>query len=303
MDREKTAGTPARTPAVRELRAVPSLLPLYARAVLPKGGPRGGPRGPAPERELTVTARAEPARVHRYAEVCGFPVAAPLPLTYPHLVAFPLAMALMARRDFPHPLLGLVHVANVVERTRPVDPGEELTYRVRTGAEVPHPKGTAFEIHAEARDGDTAVWRSTSTYLRRGRPTGPAAGPGPDEALPRPDRTERWRLPGSTGRAYAAVSGDRNPIHLYPLTARLLGFPRAIAHGMWSKARSLAALADVLPEACRAEVRFRSPVLLPAGVEFGHAVRDGGHAFVLRSADGAREHLRGRVSPLGRTGG
>ena len=50
-----------------------------------------------------------------------------------------------------------------------------------------------------------------------------------------------WRLPGDLGRRYAAVSGDRNPIHLYALTAKAFGFPRQIAHGMWSKARCLAA--------------------------------------------------------------
>ncbi|MFD2621995.1 MaoC family dehydratase [Streptomyces chumphonensis] len=277
----------------RELRTVPALVPLYARAVLPKSGGDG----PPPRRELVVTARADAVRVRRYAEVCGFPTGGPLPPTYPHLVAFPLAMELMAARDFPYPLLGLVHLANEVECARPLAPGEALTYRVRTGDRVGHPRGTAFRMLAEASDGSNVVWRSTSTYLRRGRPTGEAPG----DALPdveRPDRTESWRLPASTGRAYAAVSGDRNPIHLYPLTARLLGFPRALAHGMWTKARALAALADVLPDACRVTVDFRSPVLLPTRARFSAVARGDGHAFAVRSADGTREHLRGRVSPL-----
>ncbi|WP_431782640.1 MaoC/PaaZ C-terminal domain-containing protein [Streptomyces chumphonensis] len=278
----------------RELRRVPALVPLYARAVLPGSG--GG--GPLPRRELVVTARADGARVRRYAGVCGFPPSGPLPPTHPHLVAFPLAMELMAARDFPFPLLGLVHLANEVECARPLAPGEALTYRVRTGDRVGHPRGTAFRMLAEASDGNgVVVWRSTSTYLRRGRPTGEAPG----EALPEvehPERTERWRLPASTGRAYAAVSGDRNPIHLYALTARLLGFPRAIAHGMWTKARALAALADVLPDACRVTVDFRAPVLLPGRAEFSAVAHGDGHAFAVRSADGTREHLRGRVSPL-----
>jgi hypothetical protein len=51
-----------------------------------------------------------------------------------------------------------------------------------------------------------------------------------------------WRLAGNLGRRYGAVSGDRNPIHLYPVTAKAFGFPTNIAHGMWTKARSLAAL-------------------------------------------------------------
>ncbi|MEE1927066.1 MaoC/PaaZ C-terminal domain-containing protein [Streptomyces sp. TRM 70351] len=290
------AGPP---PHTRRLDAVPPLAPLYARAVLPR---RGG--GPLPRRELVVRARADDRRLRRYAQVCGFARGGPLPLTYPHLVAFPLAVALMTRRDFPHPLLGLVHVGNRVERLRPLRPDETLTYRVRTGEAVPHPRGTAFEMVAEASDGDGPVWRSASTYLRRG----PATGEREAAASAREEhragegqhggRTERWEVPAATGRAYAAVSGDRNPIHLHPLTARAFGFPRAIAHGMWTKARCLAALEGELPDACRAEVAFRAPVLLPAPVVFTSAGdADGGLEFALRSADGGREHLRGRVSP------
>src|SRR5213076_2448555 len=82
-----------------------------------------------------------------------------------------------------------------------------------------------------------------------------------------------WKLPGDIGRRYAAVSGDRNPIHLHPLSARLFGFPRAIAHGMWTKARALAAQEAELPDAYTTSVRFRKPILLPSRVEFG--ARDG----------------------------
>ena len=45
------------------------------------------------------------------------------------------------------------------------------------------------------------------------------------------------------------MSGDHNPIHLYPLTAKALGFRRQIAHGMWSLARCVAAVENRLPDA------------------------------------------------------
>ena len=73
----------------------------------------------------------------------------------------------------------------------------------------------------------------------------------------------QWRLPGDLGRRYAGVSGDRNPIHLHDVPAKLLGFPRTIAHGMWTKARCLAALENRLPEAFAVEARFRRPVRCP----------------------------------------
>ncbi|WP_326796394.1 MaoC/PaaZ C-terminal domain-containing protein [Streptomyces sp. NBC_01808] len=331
----------------RELDRAPRLLPLYGRAVVPKrwgraygtgagadGGPGAGAAAPGvraageagaeagaglpavPQRRLVLRdVRPDPARLRRYAAVCGFPDDGRLPPTYPHVVAFPLAMSLMTARDFPFPLLGLVHLANRVEHLRPVDAGERLTYVVATGRAQPHPKGTAFPVAAHARLRGETVWRSTSTYLSRGPRTGNGTGSGepPAEAPGAPEltaaaREESWRLPGSLGRSYAAASGDRNPIHLHPLTARPFGFRRAIAHGMWTKAHCLAALAAELPGAYAVDVSFRAPVLLPAAVRFRaeraeqaeraeHAA--GGWAFDVRGADGGRAHLRGAVSPLG----
>jgi len=100
-----------------------------------------------------------------------------------------------------------------------------------------------------------------------------------------------WRLAGDVGRRYGAASGDRNPIHLYPLTARLFGFRRAIAHGMWTVARCLAAHGTPAAAVLRAD--FRAPVPLPGTVTY--AAEDG--LFELRAADG-RTHLTGGVYPL-----
>ena len=112
------------------------------------------------------------------------------------------------------------------------------------------------------------VWEETSTFLRRGRGDGQRAG-----GLDLPGRpADRHRVAAaratSAGR-YAAVSGDHNPIHLYPLTAKALGFPRQIAHGMWSKARCVAALENRLPDAVEVDVAFKKPILLPGSVAFG----------------------------------
>ena len=106
-----------------------------------------------------------------------------------------------------------------------------------------------------------------------------------------------WRLPGDLGRRYAAVSGDHNPIHLYPLTAKAFGFPRQIAHGMWTKARCVAALDNRLPDAVTVRVEFKKPVFLPGTVALGSRIDDDGVAFSLtRPKDGA-PHLVGRAAP------
>jgi hypothetical protein len=105
-----------------------------------------------------------------------------------------------------------------------------------------------------------------------------------------PAASAEWRLPGNLGRRYASVSGDSNPIHIHPLTARLFGFPRAIAHGMWTKARCLAALEPALPGAYTVSVEFLKPILLPGKVGFG----SDGDDFVVRSGDTI--HLQGKVT-------
>ncbi|GAA3883921.1 MaoC family dehydratase [Streptomyces sedi] len=283
----------------------PGLLPSYARALLPR---RRNPERPLPVRTLRLTSvPREPERLREYARVCGFPAPATagrLPATYPHLFAFPLAMRLLTASDFPHPPLGLVHLANEITQLRPLTVDERLSVAVRAKPGAPHPKGTAFDISATVSDeAGGEVWRSTSTYLHRhGRAdgtggTGGEARPGSsDPELKAPLREESWPLAADLGRRYARVSGDRNPIHLHPLTARPFGFRRPIAHGMWSTARALATLDEALPEAFTARVRFRAPAPLPSRPTFRAAASDDGQAFQLVGGNG-RLLLAGEITP------
>jgi acyl dehydratase len=87
-----------------------------------------------------------------------------------------------------------------------------------------------------------------------------------------------------------------NPIHIHPLSARLFGFPTAIVHGMWTKARCLAALDPRLPGGFTVEVQFKKPILLPATVEFAEASDGAGIKFAVRGAGKGTPHLDGRVS-------
>jgi acyl dehydratase len=220
------------------------------------------------------------------------------------MLAFPLHLALMTDGSFPFPAIGLVHVANRIRVVRPIRVTEELTMRVWPGELQPHPRGRQFSVFSEARVGEEVVWEEESVNLRRGGSSGSegaggssgSEGPGgrsPNEPLP---ATATWRLPGDLGRRYASVSGDFNPIHVHPLTARPFGFPSAIAHGMWTKARSLAALQGTLPDAYTVEVSFRRPILLPATVEFAEAAVDGGLRFGVRDAKKGTPHLDGSVT-------
>ena len=202
-----------------------------------------------------------------YNAVCGFGLRDALPLTYPHVLGFPLQMRLMSGAGFPFPLPGLVHVANRITQSRPLALDEPLEITVSARDLRPHPQGTQVDVVTSV----SGVWAGVSTYLRR---TGGPAGSGGEPR--RPAGSAVWRVPADIGRRYGAVSGDRNPIHLHPVSAKLFGFPRAIAHGMWTKARCLAALEGRLPESVTVDVRFKKPLLIPGRVEFSaHEDADG----------------------------
>jgi acyl dehydratase len=274
----------------------PALARVLARGAagsLRKRAPAGGARLPA-ERLVLAAARIDPARLARYAEVCGFAHTDPLPVTYPHVLGFPLTMRLMAARDFPFPLLGLVHTGVEVVQQRPLRPGDRPEIRVHTEDARAHRRGTAFDVVTEARLAGEEVWRSRSTYLCRHRTAEPRDGrPEPEgrRHVPLP-AVASWELPGDLGRRYAAVSGDRNPLHLHALTARAFGFPRALAHGMWSFARCLAERTDD-GSPFTASAEFTAPVLLPGTVTYAAE----GDAFALRgAANGGRTHLIGRAA-------
>lgn len=273
----------------RTFERAPAILPSYVRALTR----RAARSTPVPDVEAVLSGiTVDRERLAAYASVCGFAATDPLPATYPHVLAFPLAMALMTDRAFPLPAMGLVHIANRITVHRPIEAGARLDLRVHATAIAPHPSGSAFDIVARLWAGELA-WESTSTYLSRGRGSGEKAPrPAEDVGL---DEAAVWRLPSNTGRRYAAVSGDRNPIHLYTATARLFGFKRAIAHGMWTKARLLAELAPRLPPAYTVQVSFGSPVLLPATVRL---MTGGELEFRLESQDGRRTHLYGTVTAL-----
>jgi acyl dehydratase len=213
------------------------------------------------------------------------------------MLAFPLQMSLITEEDFPFGGVGLVHVGNEITQHRPVAVGEALELRVRAANLRPHPKGRQFDFVTEARAGDELVWESVSTTLSRGEGDRAAAEEAGEldsvefDALP---AAAEWKLDAGLGRRYGAVSGDRNPIHMSEWTAKPLGFPKAIAHGMWTKARSLAALEGDLPDALGVAVRFKRPILLPGRVAFASAPRgERGGAFAVRDARKGTPHLEG----------
>jgi len=171
---------------------------------------------------------------------------------------------------------------------------------VECGPLMPHQKGQAFTLYTRIYRRGEAVWEGDSVYLKRGVRSESAApsiemAEASDARVPLLAREARWQLPPQLGRDYAKASGDFNPIHLHTLSAKAFGFPRAIAHGMWTLARTLAALHPIKPLASGyAHGDFKSPLYLPGDATLWSAApsptaRD----FEVRDLAGDRPHLRG----------
>ena len=287
----------------QRLDTVPSLGSLYSRALAATARTTMSRRAAAdrlPEVAYVVDGlRADPAALSAYQELLGEPGTDELPAGYVHVLAFPLAMALMVRPDFPLPVLGMVHLANRVEQHRPVLLGEELTARAQAGSPRAHRRGTLVDLEVTVRAGGETVWEGVSTYLAKGtRLPGAAPEEPPSPSAPEGgDVVAVWSLGTDTAKRYAEVSGDRNPIHVSRVGAKVFGFPRPIAHGMYTAARALAQLRRLRGDAFTWEVEFAKPVLLPGRVALAVDPRGETVRYTGRHPRSGKVHLTGTVTP------
>ncbi|MHA4967388.1 MaoC/PaaZ C-terminal domain-containing protein [Pseudomonas extremorientalis] len=254
---------------------------------------------PVLPRERLVRAAAElsGAGIEAYGRACGFRRQQGVPLSYPHVLAFPLHLMLLTRPSFPYPASGMVHLANRIRQHQRLQPGQALRLEVYAERWVAHPKGQALSIATRAYGADILVWESDSLYLRRDVKD-PVGQPW-DDVLPLQEegllRTQRWVLPADLGRRFARVSGDFNPIHTSLIGAKLFGFRRAIAHGMWTLGRALAAQQPPggLDQA-EAHCDFKLPIFLPGQVAlWNRPVTGPRREFEVRNFAGDKPHMRG----------
>ncbi len=293
------------------LSEMPSLSKLYVNAAATAAKGRLLPSEPIlalPARAVEVRGvRADLAKVTEFAHLMREPARDVLPSGYLHALVFPVAMTVMVQEDFPLPLLGMIHLRNHVEHLTPVLFTDELSVRAWARDLSGHRSGTQVQIVAEIHnaDGTELLWRGVSTYLAKG-----IFLPGLDKPTTAVDRvdfnppapTAQWRLGVDTGRAYAAVSGDFNPIHLSVLSAKALGLRRSIAHGMYAAARVLATVPQSKPDIFSWDIAFDSPMFLPATVSLevvDHRTDDGvwlSSAFTAWNAHTARRYFTGSVS-------
>lgn len=289
---------------VFDLPALPPVLPAFARAAL---SATRTVRSPVSMPDWTVRVAGmsfDRAQIAAYNALCGFQRLDAVPMTWPQVLATPLYLNLMTRPGFPLPLMGLVHVRNRIECRRALALDESFDIAVSLGATREVRAGLELDLGISLSEADGEVlWKATMTVLRRGAhgDEGQPALSGPKPAQPAaadPGLAQYLTIsaPEDTGRRYARISQDYNPIHLHAATAKLFGFKRAIAHGLWSKARVLAELQGRLPGAPRLfDVQFRQPLLLPGRATLRYVQEPARIDFALLEASGGKVHLSGTL--------
>lgn len=293
----------------RQFKELPKIHTTYAKVIkslLPKGDKRASqlPKGVYQVEKLTI----DQHNLKDYRRICGFVNDGRVPATYFAVLSQALQMNMMAGEDFPFAMLGLVHVENSVTQYRNIFDTETVSMAVHLDNLRAHDAGQQFDFVTKVYVGQDLVWEGVSTYLSRQKQTKSAKSSQKTKpkTAPKPLSVEggiyqEILVPEDMGRRYAFVSGDFNLIHLHSLSARAFGFPKAIAHGMWTKAKSLAQIAKTytLPEAYRVDVSFKAPVFLPSTIELiSDTPCDLGVEFGLYAKDGDRSHLVGSVAFL-----
>ena len=207
----------------------------------------------------------------------------------------PLLVALVSHRRFPFPAIGLVHRSEEIRVLAPLPDDKPILLHARLGEGRRVAAGVGFDIHARGEVDGTVVWRSTSEIVWR--------APGPRPSRPQsevpefPDEAAAVSVDLRTARAYAAASGNRDPIHTIPVLARALGMPGVVMHGLWTMARAATLLPPLEPPFLL-NARFRRPVVVPTKLYFSWVREGEGHRLAVHPEDGGRVHVTGYLGPV-----
>jgi acyl dehydratase len=287
----------ARAPAIWSM--YPKIMVSRKPALVPEGG-----EVPRIESRLAKVI-IDRKHLASYSEICGAATGATLPIAYPHILAFPLHLAMLGAEAFPVKLFGLVHTHNRIAMRQPLSADEPAEIRAWIEGHRDTERGQEFDLHTEYVVAGEALWDETCTFLARKRaPAGATkATLAARSAEGAPDgvavKSSSFRAPAGLGRRYGFISGDVNPIHMSDLTARAFGFPRAIAHGMWSLARLASDFeAEQFDGGCELTVNFKLPIYMPGWLMLQRWPVENGSAFALRDGQGEKPHLTGLLKSL-----
>ena len=236
------------------------MIALVLRALVKRGRTRSD-GDPIPAYSSAYRLDGLDARhIARYQAAFGFSAGA-LPLTYYYLMAQRAHLATLLDERFPFAIVGAVHVEN--ELVEHAVPAPELALELTTTVQVEAPTATGARycvLQTVAEQHGRKIFTCRSRYLAR-RGQRKSATRIEDPCLH--SVIGSWKLAARSGRAYAAISGDWNPIHLWQWSARLMGLPSPIIHGMHTLAKACATIESHAGQRITTvAARFTAPVTL-----------------------------------------
>lgn len=226
-----------------------------------------------PQRIYTRTLFIDNAHYSAYCQEVDWPASNTIHPLYLQTLSLPLQMQCLLDKQSPFPLLGLIHAANQITMVNECDFSEPFECRVRFHDVHPHQRGWEVDVLLEAWQSGKVVYRAVSSYLVKVKAVHVAPRAVSGEISAECDTQEKTLInemnaTSNTGRRYAKISGDYNPIHLSGVSAKAFGFKKPIAHGMWTLARAISAFVahQDNPDACHLKditCQFKKPVFLP----------------------------------------
>ena len=293
MNKSSQAQKPTQIKPPIVMQELPSMPSMLGKAAFKSGHYALGDQLPGLSTQINGLVISKP-HLLAYKELCGFQPDSALPATYLHMLAFPLFLKILIQQDFPMRAMGQVHLRNQISVLQQFDSRQPVNMTASIGSSELTSRGLEWNIDVSAEVDQQVVWTSESTFLHRCKTGVPRSAVAP---IRHEGEAQSWSVDADTGRRYARVSGDYNPIHLTDITAKLFGFKQAIAHGMWSKARCLAALSAELPaDGYSVDVAFHRPLFLPSQVLFYSHRQDGQQNFSLFNQRADQAHLEGIIT-------
>jgi NAD(P)-dependent dehydrogenase (short-subunit alcohol dehydrogenase family)/acyl dehydratase len=246
-------------------------------------------------------------RITAWQAVCGDETRPDrIPLCLPEALFLSPMGRILTDRAFPLSPLGLIHIGQRIVLHHALSPDEALDLRCRIAEARFGPRGIEIDVAMHVESSGTLKWEGTATMLSRA-PGVRGGRKGDEPPASTWEHAADVEIPEDTGRRYARVSDDWNPHHLWRASARLIGFKRPIAHGMWTLARMVGEMGAAVPadRPVDVEARFKRPILMPALVRFawsGSLDETNGIRFEVRGAETGEVHLVGNGAAPGRCG-
>ncbi len=240
--------------------------------------------------------KLDPKKIDHFKKTCGYPQNTDnVPMLYLQSLFIGQFGKYVTSEHFPLFPLGLIHTKQKIFQTRSIKPNEILNTKLSLDNIINNEKGLEFTFLLEITIENELIWKGITTtlakskkYIKKNKHT---------QAPENMTSISVIDAPKYIGREYAKVSGDYNPHHLSVFSAKLFGFKRAIAHGMWSLARSVAEIEKRFPdnELVSIDISFKRPLFLPGTIALATKKSNNTIAFELRDYVTNIPHLAGDV--------